>query len=212
VEDHEILGVRPGATTTELKAAFRGLARTHPDQNPDDPTAAESFRRIRGAYERLLRIAARIPLSVPLATQVDGGVLTFSLSGLSHTVAVPARTPLDTVLSATREDGATFEVFLRPEAPAGWEIEKTMPGVLVAEILGTWALGYAGGTKRVVFPSGEERVVTVAPGTDTGSYLVLPAEGFYTSQGRMPALLRMRLIMPPIGSRRLAEALGDPWA
>lgn len=51
---YDILGVSRDATADEIKKAFRALARaTHPDANPDDPTAEERFRDIAEAYEVL---------------------------------------------------------------------------------------------------------------------------------------------------------------
>jgi molecular chaperone DnaJ len=51
---YEVLGVARDATADEIKKAFRALARdTHPDANPDDPTAEERFREIAAAYEVL---------------------------------------------------------------------------------------------------------------------------------------------------------------
>lgn len=48
------LGVRPSASADEIRAAYRKKAReTHPDQNPDDPKAAERFRTIKEAYQVL---------------------------------------------------------------------------------------------------------------------------------------------------------------
>ncbi|MCS4040479.1 J domain-containing protein [Salinibacter ruber] len=48
------LGVRPSASADEIRAAYRKKAReTHPDQNPDDPKAAERFRTIQEAYQVL---------------------------------------------------------------------------------------------------------------------------------------------------------------
>lgn len=41
---YDILGVKKTATQDELKKAYRKLAlQKHPDKNPDDPEAAESF-------------------------------------------------------------------------------------------------------------------------------------------------------------------------
>ncbi len=51
---YEILGVSREATPEEIKRAFRRLAReTHPDANPDDPTADARFREVAEAYEAL---------------------------------------------------------------------------------------------------------------------------------------------------------------
>lgn len=51
---YAILGVPRDASTEEIKKAFRRLAReSHPDANPDDPTAEARFREIAEAYEVL---------------------------------------------------------------------------------------------------------------------------------------------------------------
>jgi len=51
---YELLGVARDAGGDEIKRAFRKLAReTHPDANPDDPTAEARFKEIAKAYEVL---------------------------------------------------------------------------------------------------------------------------------------------------------------
>jgi molecular chaperone DnaJ len=53
-DHYEVLGVARGADETEIKKAFRRLARQlHPDANPDDPTAEERFKEAAEAYEVL---------------------------------------------------------------------------------------------------------------------------------------------------------------
>ena len=52
---YEVLGVAPGATPEEIKAAYREKALLwHPDKNPDNPAEAEAkFKEINNAYETL---------------------------------------------------------------------------------------------------------------------------------------------------------------
>lgn len=51
---YEVLGVSRDAGADEIKKAFRRLARdSHPDANPNDPTAEARFREIAEAYEVL---------------------------------------------------------------------------------------------------------------------------------------------------------------
>jgi len=51
---YQILGVGREASPDEIKKAFRRLAReTHPDANPDDPSAEAQFREVAEAYEVL---------------------------------------------------------------------------------------------------------------------------------------------------------------
>ena len=62
VPDHDLLGVRPGASAEELRRAFRRRAfELHPDRNPS-PRAAEAFLAMRAAYERLAARTSGVPV------------------------------------------------------------------------------------------------------------------------------------------------------
>jgi molecular chaperone DnaJ len=51
---YDVLGVKRGASETELKSAFRRLAKEHhPDRNPGDASAEQKFKEINEAYEVL---------------------------------------------------------------------------------------------------------------------------------------------------------------
>jgi molecular chaperone DnaJ len=51
---YDVLGLTRGASTQEIKRAYRKLARKyHPDVNPGDKTAEGKFKEVTAAYEVL---------------------------------------------------------------------------------------------------------------------------------------------------------------
>lgn len=68
-DHYGVLGVPPAATHAQIKAAFRGLARTHhPDANPADPAASRRFKAIARAWEVLGDPARRQAYDARLTT------------------------------------------------------------------------------------------------------------------------------------------------
>ena len=69
-----VLGVQQGASESEIKRAYRRLARRfHPDINPGDQTAAARFRQILEAYETLIDPARRSRYDAGHPINVAGG-------------------------------------------------------------------------------------------------------------------------------------------
>ena len=81
-----ILGLEHGATETEIKRAYRRLARRyHPDINPGDHTAEARFRQILEAYETLIDPQRRLRYDsgspLPGGDQRKSGFEGFDFSG-----------------------------------------------------------------------------------------------------------------------------------
>lgn len=86
---YDRLGLDPSATSEQVAAAYRRLAKeTHPDLNPHDPNAARRFNEINEAYRSLskgegpavkkpaVRRDLSVEISIGLATAYAGGVVT----------------------------------------------------------------------------------------------------------------------------------------
>ena len=60
---YEVLGVSKDASESDLKKAFRSLARKHhPDKNPDDTDAERLFKEVQEAYAVLSNPEQRLSL------------------------------------------------------------------------------------------------------------------------------------------------------
>ena len=68
-----VLGVRQDATESDIKRAYRRLARRyHPDINPGDRTAEERFRQVLEAYETLIDRERRSRYDEPEESDAGG--------------------------------------------------------------------------------------------------------------------------------------------
>jgi hypothetical protein len=73
-DPYKTLGIKRGASTEEIKAAFRARVKeSHPDLHPNDPAAATRFRNVVNAYQKITGTApmniAFIVLAVAQAVQ-----------------------------------------------------------------------------------------------------------------------------------------------
>jgi outer membrane protein assembly factor BamB/Flp pilus assembly protein TadD len=75
-EPYGILGLPLNAPRDQVKSAYRRLAlATHPDRNPGDNTAADKFRLIQGAYERILAApsaSGAVPAGITVSIEFPG--------------------------------------------------------------------------------------------------------------------------------------------
>ena len=107
-DPHDVLGVRPGASATTIKAAWRRLARSHhPDLTGDDPAASRVATRkmaeINDAYETLRRAdAAR--RGVPAEPPPDGA----SVAGTPRRTGGPPRPRPSRPVTGRLDTSGTF--------------------------------------------------------------------------------------------------------
>ena len=75
-EPYGILGLPLNAPRDQVKSAYRRLAlATHPDRNPGDDSAADKFRLLQGAYERILAASpasGAVPTGIKLSIEIPG--------------------------------------------------------------------------------------------------------------------------------------------
>lgn len=80
-ETYGELGLAPGASSVEVKQAYRQRAMdTHPDRNPNKPEAAQQFQRVHAAYEAIMSGCA-------LETDGPNIELSVTFQGMDPTVA-----------------------------------------------------------------------------------------------------------------------------
>jgi DnaJ-class molecular chaperone len=191
---YEVLGVERGASETEVKRAFRKLARElHPDVNAHDPEAEEKFKAAAEAYE---------VLSDPEQRQAYDR---FGHDGLRSGGFPPGGgfSSVEDIFSAVFGGAFGFEVRRGPMR--GQDLVHAVELSAVQAMLGA----------SVKIPSHEgEREIELPPGVQHGTQFALRGHGLPGANGGPPGDLRIviHVIVPSNLSeeqRELAEKLEE---
>jgi DnaJ-class molecular chaperone len=159
---YTVLGVSRNASQSEIKKAFRKLARRlHPDSAPDDPGAEEKFKDVSRAYDLLSDPKKR--------AEYDEGWPPSGANGFGGARGRARR--------RWRNESNPFEEFFRQRAAR----ERTgikVKGANVSYNLRVDFLDAArGAKKRVKMANGKKLDVTVPPGTVNGQIFRLKGQG-----------------------------------
>jgi DnaJ-class molecular chaperone len=192
---YEVLGVERGASETEVKRAFRGLARElHPDVNGHDPQAEEKFKAAAEAYE---------VLSDPERRQTYDRFGHEGLRSGGFPPGGPGFSSVEDIFSAVFGGAFGFEVRRGPMR--GQDLVHAIEISAVQAMLGA----------TVTIPSHEgEREVELPSGIQHGTQFALRGHGLPGANGGPPGDLRIVIhVIVPVDlseeQRELAEKLEE---
>jgi DnaJ-class molecular chaperone len=192
---YEILGIGRDASETEVKRAFRGLARElHPDVNDHDPEAEEKFKAAAEAYE---------VLSDPERRSTYDAYGHEGLRGGGFPGGGAAFGSVEEIFQAFFGGGFGFEVRRGPVR--GQDLLHTVEISAVEAMLGA----------SVQIPSHEgKREIELPAGTQHGTRFALRGHGLPGSRGGPPGdlVIAVHVVVPANLSeeqRELAERLDE---
>jgi DnaJ-class molecular chaperone len=214
---YQELGVSRGASSDEIRKAFRKLAKQlHPDQNPGDKAAEERFKKVSAAFDILGDEDKRKKYD---AGQIDsdgretmrgfrpgegpfaGG---FHREGPGnfegHFEGGDFSDILSEILGGRRGGGAGFGGFGGP--PQRGQDVRAEIGVTVEEAV-------QGGKKRIAFSDGRTLDVTIPKGAAEGQVLRLKGQGGQGRGGAGDALIELHIASHPIFKREGANLTMD---
>jgi DnaJ-class molecular chaperone len=213
-DPYDILGVSKGASESDVKKAFRKLAKQHhPDQNQNDPKAQAKFAEINQAYEILGDKEKRAKFDrgeidadgKPRFAGFEGfgdaprGGRTFEFEfgqgGArprgGRGAGTPGFDPSDLFADLF---GAASGRGARPSGPgAGFAKGPDSSATLTVSFVDA-----ARGTKtRVRLPTGKDVEVTVPPGTANGTTMRLRGQGYTPPGGGEPGDVLLTVVVDP---------------
>lgn len=172
-DPYKVLGVKKEASAEEIRSAYRKLAKKHhPDLNPGNKQAEESFKSISGAYDLLSDAEKR--------GKYDRGEI--DASGAERPQAQGWRQYAEAgpgeryAYSTGGAGGADFEDLFtnifnqRPRGPAKGHDRHYSLEVDFLEAV-------SGATRRITLPDGGTLDVKIPPGTEEGDILRLRGKG-----------------------------------
>jgi curved DNA-binding protein len=186
---YDMLGVKKGASADEIRKAYRKLARKHhPDVNPDNKKAEETFKKVSSAYDVLSDAKKRAAYDEFGDASLQGG---FD-PNKAREYAKWQNTREQQRAASYDEGPADFdfaEMFGRARGPQrGHDLQASMQMDLRQAIEGAEiSLDLPTGTQRVRIP----------PGADDGATIRIPGKGAPGPRGGPPGDLLIEISVTP---------------
>lgn len=209
-ELYKILGIKPTASKADVREAYRSLAKKHhPDLNPGDKAAEETFKKLQGAYDILFDDEKRRQYD---AGVIDGDGKETQRQFYREYAGANQDHPYQS--SAGYEDlGNIFsDLFGDGRGPRGENIHIRMPGGDAryrTEV--SFLEAVHGATKRVTLPHGDVLDVRIPPGHRDGQILRLRGKGMPGLGGGAPgdAYVEVQVRPHDLFRRRGSDILVD---
>lgn len=184
---YKILGISRDASEQDIKRAYRRLAREHhPDANPDDPQATETFKEINEAYQVLSDPDKRVKYDrfgsawdqhqqSPGKDGFNWGAWSSDGSGYTTYTRVE---DIEDLFGGGGGFSDFFEtLFGQRRGPGGARRTRARRGQDIEQPINiTLAEAYHGGTRRIS-KEGRQLDVKIPPGVRSGSKIRLSGEG-----------------------------------
>ena len=173
-DPYTVLGVSRNAPQSEIKKAFRELARRlHPDSAPDDPGAEERFKDVSRAYELLSDPKKRAEYDDGWPPSGASGA--YGANGANG--AYGARYRAGGAGRRWRNESNPFEEFFRQRAARERTGIKVRGANVSYNLMVDFLDAARGAKKRVKIANGKKLDVTVPPGTVGGQIFRLKGQG-----------------------------------